>query len=115
MNKEEQIEKLTAVVQRVLTKNIGNLTPSWVYELGAKEIAEALVEEGNVVTLPCKVGDEFWCVDDIYPKGYEGEVGYFQVYKKEVFIVDVFGLVFSLDCLYFTWEAAQKALEGMTK
>lgn len=72
---------------------------------------ENAIENGMLVFLPCKVGDKFWCVDDIYPKGYEGEVGYFQVHKKEVFIVDVFGLVFPLNCLYFTWEKAKKALK----
>lgn len=46
MTKEEQIEKLTAVVQRVLTKKNGNLTPSWTYELGATEIAKALYDMG---------------------------------------------------------------------
>lgn len=113
MTQGEQIEKLTAVVQRVLTKKNGNLTPSWVYELGAKEIAEALVEEGNVVVLPCNIGDKFWWIYDIYPKKYEGEVGGFQVHKKEIFIVDVFGLVFPLNSLYFTWEDAEKALKEL--
>lgn len=46
MTKGEQIEKLTAVVQRVLTKNVSKNNPSWVYDLGATEIAKTLYDMG---------------------------------------------------------------------
>lgn len=99
--------------KRLTDTGIPTITPDDVYNRLYE--LENTIENGTLVFLPCKVGDDFWCVDDVYPKGYEGEVGYFQVYKKEVFIVDVFGLVFPIDCLYFTWKAAKKALEEMKK
>lgn len=115
MIKQEQIEKLTAVVQRVLTKNIGNLSPSWVYELGAKEIAEALVEEGNVVVLPCKVGDEFWYVNKIWNKACIEQVVEFEVGDYGIVIVDTFGRLHSLERIYFTKEAVGEAVEEIFK
>lgn len=124
MTKGEQIEKLTAVVQRVLTKNVSKNTPSWTYDLGATEIAKALVEEENVVILPCKVGDSLWHIQ------YKWTIEEAVVDNVEVlcdgdtkirvhFVKVQAGTTFygnTMGRYYFTSkEAAQKALEELKK
>nr|DAH66836.1 MAG TPA: hypothetical protein [Caudoviricetes sp.] len=119
MTKEEQIEKLTVAVQRVLTKNISKNTPSWTYDLGATEIAKALVEEENVVVLPCKVGDKFWWLSRLYDGSFvvkSEEVQVIEITEQGVFIIDMDGAEWCyFSDIYFTKEAAEKALEELKK
>lgn len=124
MTKQEQIEKLTAVVQRVLTKNVSKNTPSWTYDLGATEIAKALVEEENVVVLPCKVGDSVWhiqynltieeAVVDNVEVLCDGDtkirVHFVNVQAGTTFYGSAMG-----KCYFTSKEAAKKALEKMKK
>lgn len=117
MTKGEQIEKLTAIVQRALTKDFGKLTPSWVYDLGVKGIAKALVEEENVVVLPCNIGDKFWWI-------YTSPIGEKKVQQEEVYSISVMKdgrfLLRTFDCcswelheVYFSKEEAEQALKRM--
>lgn len=118
MTKGEQIEKLTAVVQRVLTKNISKNTPSWTYDLGATEIAKALVEEENVVVLPCKLDDKFWWISYKYSGEYEileGKVEQITIDECGFYIIDYDGAGWDLNEIYFTKEEAEKALEELEK
>lgn len=116
MTKQEQIEKLTAVVQRELTKNISNITPSWVYDLGATEIAKALVEEENVVVLPCNIGDKFWRISGLnFASIIEEKVFAIRVENSGFVIYGDDGTMWLLDEIYFTREEAEKALEKMKK
>lgn len=76
---------------------------------------ENAIENETLVFLPCKVGDEFWYVNKIWNKACIEQVVEFEVGDYGIVIVDTFGRLHSLERIYFTKEAAEKALEEMKK
>ena len=77
---------------------------------------ENAIENGTLVFLPCKVGDEFWYVNKIRKIACIEQVVEFEVGNYGIVIVDTFGRRHStIERIYFTKEAAKKALEEMTK
>lgn len=77
---------------------------------------ENAIENGTLVFLPCKVGDEFWYVNKIQKIACIEQVVEFEVGNYGIVIVDTFGRRHSnIERIYFTKEAAKKALEEMTK
>ncbi len=85
---------------------------------------ENAIENGTLVFLPCKVGDNFWCFAEYYSLS-DGWV--YEVEKHTVQEIRILGNVIYLYdendeeydisdiILYFTEEAAEKALEEMKK
>lgn len=85
----------------------------------SEEIAERLyaleekIENGALVFLPCKVGDEFWYINERWKGVYRQEVAEFEVGNYGICIIDTFGQRYSAKDVYFTKEAAEKALEEL--
>lgn len=76
---------------------------------------ENAIDDGTLVFLPCKVGTEFWYIYKPWKMACRQEVGEFEVGDYGICIVDTFGQRYSAKDVYFTKEAAEKALEKMTK
>lgn len=74
---------------------------------------EDCIEKGILVFLPCKVGNEFWYINKIWNKACIEQVAEFEVGDYGIVIVDTFGRRHSLERIYFSKEAAEKALEEM--
>ena len=79
---------------------------------------ENAIENGTLVFLPCKVGDEFWWILN----KCSGEHEFVQEKVKQIricdygfCIIDYDGTGWYLNEIYFTKEAAQKALEELEK
>ena len=96
----------------------------------SEEIAERLyaleemIENGILMFLPCKVGDTFWLVGkpnldvpgEIGDTGiYEREVAEIWIWEHSVNLIDQYGGDFCIEMVYFSKEAAEKALEELEK
>lgn len=99
--------------KRLTDTGIPTITPDDVYNR-LYELENA-IENGTLVFLPCKVGDEFWYINKIWNKACVEQVVEFEVGGYGIVIVDTFGRPHFLERIYFTKEAAQKALEEMKK
>lgn len=110
MTEEEQITflsgKITIIELESLCKN--RRVPTSV------EIAEALIKDKTVVTLPCKLGDKFWCIRETYHPHRRFYVSECQV---DQFVVDNDGLCVEdryeqfahpINTIYFSKEEAEE-------
>ncbi len=87
-----------------------------------EEIADRLcfledkIENRTLVFLPCKVGDIFWRISGLnFPDIIEGKVSAIRVEDSGFVIYDDDNTMWLLDEIYFTKEAAKKALEKLEK
>ena len=74
------------------------------------------IENGTLVFLPCKVDDKFWWILNKYSGEYEiveEKVKQIKICKYDFYIIDYDGSGWYLNEIYFTKEAAEKALEEM--
>lgn len=85
---------------------------------------ENAIDDDTLVFLPCKVGDTFWLVGkpnldvlgEIGDTGiYERKVAEIWIWEHSVNLIDQYGGDFSIEMVYFSKEAAEKALEEMKK
>lgn len=85
---------------------------------------EDCIENGTLVFLPCKVGDTFWLVgkpnwDEVGEIGdtgiYERKVAEIWIWEHSVNLIDQYGGDFPIEMVYFSKEAAEKALEELEK
>lgn len=83
---------------------------------------ENAIENGTLVFLPCKVGDEFWCFAEYYSlsDGWENlitkhTVSEIRIRNNVIYLYDENDEEYDTSdiILYFTKEAAEKALEEM--
>lgn len=89
----------------IVTKHVDRL-----YEL------ENAIENGMLVFLPCKVGDEFWWIFHASkPYIVDEKVQSIEISEEGISIIDIDDHKWYLDEIYFTKEAAQKALEELEK
>ena len=72
---------------------------------------ENAIENGTLVFLPCKVGTEFWYICKPWKMACRQEVGEFEVGDYGICVFDKFGQRYEIEHIYFTKEAAEKALE----
>lgn len=76
------------------------------------------IENGTLVFMPCKVGDNFWWIFNKYSGEYEileEKVKQIRINEGDFYIIDYDGAGWYLSEIYFTKEAAEKALEEMKK
>lgn len=84
-----------------------------------EEIADRLcsledkIENGTLVFLPCKVGDEFWYINERWKGVYRLEVGGIEIVDYGICVYDKFDRRYEIEHIYFTKEAAEKALEEL--
>lgn len=76
---------------------------------------ENAIENGTLVFLPCKAGTEFWYIYKPWKMACRQEVGEFEVGDYGICVFDKFGQRYEIEDIYFTKEAAKKALEEMKK
>ena len=85
---------------------------------------ENAIENGTLVFLPCKVGDEFWCFAEYYSirEGWVNEiakhtVSEIRIRNNVIYLYDENDEEYDTSdiILYFTKEAAEKALEELEK
>lgn len=79
---------------------------------------ENAIENGTLVFLPCKVGDEFWWILKKHSGEYEilkEKVKQIRICDYGFIIIDFDGARWELDEIYFTKEEAEKALEELEK
>lgn len=79
---------------------------------------EDCIENGTLVFLPCKVGDEFWWILNKYSGEYEiveEKVKQIRICDYGFYIIDHDGSGWYLGEIYFTKEAAEKALDELKK
>lgn len=80
---------------------------------------ENAIEKGTLVFLPCNIGDKFWWI-------YTSPIGEKKVQQEEVYSISIMKdgrfLLRTFDCcswelheVYFSKEAAEKALEEIEK
>lgn len=77
---------------------------------------ENAIEDGTLVFLPCKVGDNFWWILHKYTGEYEiveEKVKQIRICDYGFYIIDCDGSGWYLSEIYFTKEAAEKALEEL--
>lgn len=77
---------------------------------------EDCIENGTLVFLPCKVNDKFWWILNKHPGEYEivkEKVKQIKICKYDFYIIDYDGAGWNLNEIYFTKEAAEKALEEL--
>ena len=77
---------------------------------------ENAIENGTLVFLPCKVDDKFWWIFHKYSGEYEiveEKVKQIRICDYGFYIIDCDGSGWYLSEIYFTEEAAKKALEEM--
>lgn len=99
--------------KRLTDTGIPTITPDDVYNR-LRELENA-IENETLVFLLCKVGNEFWYINKLWKIAYRQEVAAFEIDGQGIFIIDTFEQKYSLECIYFTKEAAQKALEELRK
>lgn len=77
---------------------------------------ENAIENGTLMFLPCKVGDEFWWIFHA-SKSYivDEKVQSIEISEEGISIIDCDGTGWYLSEIYFTKEAAKKALEELEK
>lgn len=123
MTNKKQIEELAKAIVDIQLESLSQkcATPS------ATETAKALIENKNVVVLPCKVGDILWRIDWFCPKMSIDEVvvdniefmrnDYVRIRVHAVY--QQYGTCFCADVIgedFFTSkEAAEKALKEFWK
>lgn len=79
---------------------------------------EDCIKNGTLMFLPCKVGDEFWWILKLYDGSFmvtSEEVQAIKITKRGISVIDMTGEEWYLSEIYFTKEAAEKALEEMKK
>ena len=79
---------------------------------------EDCIKNGTLVFLPCKIGDKFWWILQKYTGEYEiveEKVKHIRICHDDFYIIDYDGAGWYFGEIYFTKEAAEKALEEMTK
>ena len=77
---------------------------------------EDCIKNGTLVFLPCKVGDEFWWIFQARsPFIVDEKVQSIEISERGITIIDMGGEEWSLSRVYFTKEAAEKALEELQK
>lgn len=78
---------------------------------------ENAIENGTLVFLPCKVGDKFWWILNKYSGDeiVEEKVKQIRICDYGFYIIDYDGSGWYLGEIYFTKEAAEKALEELKK
>lgn len=79
---------------------------------------ENAIENGTLVFLPCKVDDNFWWILHKYTGEYEiveEKVKQIRICDYGFYIIDCDGSGWYLSEIYFTKEAAKKALEELKK
>ncbi len=87
----------------------------------SEEIAERLyaleemIESGTLVFLPCKVGTEFWYINKLWRMACRQEVGSIEICDCGICVFDKFCQRYEIEHIYFTREAAKKALEELEK
>ena len=75
---------------------------------------EDCIENGTLVFLPCKVGDEFWWIFQARsPFIVDEKVQSIEISERGITIIDMGGEEWSLSRVYFSKEAAEKALEEL--
>lgn len=77
---------------------------------------ENSIENGTLVFLPCKVGDEFWWIFHA-SKSYivDEKVQSIEISEEGITVIDMDGHEWYLSEIYFTKEAAKKALEKLRR
>lgn len=89
----------------IVTKHVDRL-----YEL------ENAIENGTLMFLPCKVGQKFWWISGWkFPNIIEEKVSAIRVENSGFVIYADDDTMWLLDEIYFTKEAAEKALEEIEK
>ena len=76
---------------------------------------ENAIDDGTLVFLLCKVGDEFWYIYKPWKMACRQEVGKFEVGDYGICVFDKFGQRYEIEHIYFTKEEAEKALEELKK
>lgn len=77
---------------------------------------ENAIENGTLVFLPCKLGDKFWWIFQARsPFIVDEKVQSIEISERGITIIDMGGEEWSLSRVYFTKEAAEKALEELEK
>ena len=76
---------------------------------------EDCIENGTLVFLPCKVGDKFWWIFNSEYEIVEEKVKQIRICNYGFYIIDYDGTGWYLGDIYFTKEAAEKALEELKK
>lgn len=75
---------------------------------------EDCIENGTLVFLPCKIGDEFWWICQARSQFIvEEKVQSIEISERGITIIDMDGEEWSLSRVYFSKEAAEKALEEL--
>lgn len=77
---------------------------------------EDCIKNGTLVFLPCKVGDNFWWISGRYPNTWticKEEVRTIEIDEQDVSIIDMDYTRWYLSEVYFTKEAAEKALKEL--
>lgn len=75
---------------------------------------ENAIENGTLMFLPCKAGDEFWWIfHTSKPYIVDGKVQSIEISEEGISIIDTDGTGWYLNEIYFTKEAAKKALEEL--
>ena len=100
--------------KRLSDTGIPTTTPEDVYNR-LYELENA-IENGTLVFLSCKVGDNFWWIRGQYPDIWtirKEEVQAIEITEQGVSIIDMGDEEWSLSRLYFTKEEAEKALEEL--
>ena len=73
---------------------------------------ENAIENGTLVFLPCKVGDEFWWIFYVSkPYIVDEKVQSIEISEEGISIIDIDDHKWYLDEIYFTKETAKKVLE----
>lgn len=116
-NEEYDHPAMTATLGEDTTKTIARHV-NRLYEL------ENAIENGTLVFLPCKVGDEFWCFAEYYSlsDGWVNEITKHTVHEirilnNVIYLYDENDQEYDTSdiILFFTKEAAEKALERLEK
>ena len=76
---------------------------------------EDCIQNGTLVFLPCKVGDKFWWIFNSEYEIVEEKVKQIRICDYGFYIIDCDGAGWYLSEIYFTKEAAEKALEELEK
>lgn len=100
--------------KRLTDTGIPTTTPDDVYNR-LRELENA-IENETLVFLPCKVGDKFWRISGLnFASIIEEKVFAIRVENSGFVIYGGDGTCWFLGEIYFTKEAAQKALEELEK